>query len=102
MAGPVGAPARGEGRAVAGRAGVGAGGESRAPGPAGGAQVKRPAGVMLAPAGAPGSRLKVRVLAGRSGSLAVAAKGSSVSSVTVWFPMAARGGGRFTSGAVRG
>src|SRR5438046_9283444 len=62
-----------------------------------GVQVKTTVvGWMLAPAGAP-LRLKVRVLAGRSGSVAVAGKLSMVSSSTVGSAMDASSGGRLTS-----
>ena len=63
-----------------------------------GVQVKTPVtGVMLAPAGAPASRLKVNVLAGRSASVAVAVKVSGVSSSTVLLPIAASTGAWLTS-----
>src|SRR5262245_31366322 len=51
---------------------------------------------MLAPAGA-SMRLKVRVLAGRSASVAVAVKLSVLPSSVVRAPMAARTGARLTS-----
>src|SRR5882672_966097 len=66
--------------------------------PTDGVQVKTPlAGLMIAPAGAPGSRLKVRLCAGRSGSVAVAVKVRFEPAVTVLLPMVASTGGRFTS-----
>ena len=55
---------------------------------------------MLAPAGAPASRLKLSVLAGSSGSLAVAVKLSVSPSATKRLPIAASTGGWFTSLAV--
>ena len=55
---------------------------------------------MLAPAGALGSREKVRVFGGRSGSVAVAVNDSVVNSSTVLSPMAARTGGLLTSRTV--
>ncbi len=54
-------------------------------------------GSIDAPAGAPASRLKVKLFAGRSGSLAVAVKVSAVPSSTVLSPMAARTGDALTS-----
>ncbi len=62
-----------------------------------GVQVNAPvAGLMLAPSGAP-TRLKVRVLAGKSASVAVAVKLSAVSSATVLSPIAPRTGATLTS-----
>src|SRR5262245_14529795 len=52
---------------------------------------------MAAPAGAPGSRLKVSVLAGTSASVAVAVKVSVLPSLTDLLPMAARIGATLTS-----
>ena len=52
---------------------------------------------MLAPFGAPGSRLKVSTFAGKSGSVAVAIKVSSDVSSTVWLGKAPTTGGEFTS-----
>src|SRR5437867_12497115 len=50
------------------------------------------AGSILAPAGAPGSRLKVNALAGRSTSVAVLVKVRVLPSLTVLFPIAANTG----------
>ena len=50
-----------------------------------------------APAGASGSRLKLRVFAGRSWSLAVAVNVMGVPAVPVWSPTAARTGASLTS-----
>src|SRR5437867_12737451 len=52
---------------------------------------------MLAPAGAPGSRLKVRVLAGRSGSVAVFVTTNVLSSLIIWSAGTVNSGARFTS-----
>src|SRR3989442_15189366 len=52
---------------------------------------------MLAPAGAPGSRLKVRMLAGRSGSVAVFVTTNVLSSLIIWSAGTVRTGARFTS-----
>src|SRR5207244_2612561 len=69
-------------------------------GPSSGVQVKTPVpALILAPAGAP-TRLKVSVLAGRSGSVAVAVKVSKWPSSTVLLPRGPRTGGRFTSRTV--
>src|SRR5439155_1312308 len=63
-----------------------------------GLQVNRPlVALMLAPAGAPGSRLKVRVLAGRSGSVAVFVTTNVLSSSIIWSAGTVRTGARFTS-----
>src|SRR5437764_537199 len=63
-----------------------------------GAQVKTPlAGFMLAPAGAPASRLKVRSWAGTSESVALAVKVSRLSSLPVLFPIGVNTGAEFTS-----
>src|SRR5712691_7142524 len=63
-----------------------------------GVQVKTPlVGLMLAPAGAPGSKLKVRVLGGRSGSVAVFVTTSGLSSAMNRSVGALSTGGRFTS-----
>src|SRR5947207_2053806 len=52
-------------------------------------------GLMLAPFGAPMSRLKVSSCAGKSGSLALAVKISGMLSLAVRSPMGARTGGLF-------
>src|SRR5205823_4588847 len=66
-----------------------------------GVQVNMPVtGSIPAPAGAPGSRLKVNALAGRSGSGAAAVKESSVCSSTALSAMAASVGARFISATV--
>src|SRR5207249_4712014 len=52
---------------------------------------------MMAPAGAPGSKLKVRVLAGRSGSVAVFVTTNVLSSSIIWSAGTVRTGARFTS-----
>src|SRR5207245_11165986 len=52
---------------------------------------------MLAPAGAPGSRLKVRVLAGRSVSVAVFVTTNVLSSSIIWSAGTVSTGARFTS-----
>ena len=58
-----------------------------------GVQVKTPlTGSMAAPAGALRRREKVRVLAGRSGSVAVAVKVRGDPSFTAWLPMGSRVG----------
>ena len=69
-----------------------------------GVQVKLPPVVMAAPAGAPASRVKVRVLAGRSASVAVAVKLIRASSLPLWLPMARqhRGGVDFVDGDLDG
>src|SRR5512138_2653288 len=55
-----------------------------------GVQLKTPLDEsMVAPAGAPGSRLKARVWAGRSESVARTVKVSRVCLRTVWLPMGA-------------
>src|SRR5262245_20701908 len=65
-----------------------------------GAQVKTPVtGLMAAPAGGE-IRLNVSVLAGRSGSLAVAVSVKVLPSLTIWLAMAPSTGGLFTSLAV--
>ena len=50
-----------------------------------------------APTGNPASSEKVRVFAGRSGSVAVAVNVSNEPAVALWLPITARTGGRFTS-----
>src|SRR5262245_3235841 len=63
-----------------------------------GVQVNRPEpGLIEAPAGAPRSKLKVRVWAGTSGSEAAALNETSVPSATVRLVMAASTGGLFDS-----
>src|SRR2546421_12023 len=63
-----------------------------------GIQVNTPvAGLMLAPAGAPGPRLKVSDCAGRSESEADAVKLSRLPSLIDWFPIGASTGAVFTS-----
>src|SRR5438093_1012151 len=63
-----------------------------------GVQVNTPlVALMLAPAGAPGSRLKVRVLAGRSGSVAVFVTTNVLSSLIIWSAGTVSSGARFTS-----
>src|SRR5438105_4157052 len=63
-----------------------------------GVQLNRPlVGLIVAPDGAPGSRLKVSNCAGRSGSEAAAVKLSSDPSLTERLPMGASRGGLFTS-----
>src|SRR5258708_1777939 len=63
-----------------------------------GTQVNRPvAGSTRAPAGAPGSRLKRKVLAGISGSVAVALNIRGASTYATWLLIASSTGGRFTS-----
>ena len=60
------------------------------PGPSAsvGVQLKTPVcGSIVAPAGAPASRVNVSVSSGRSGSLAAAVNVSSVPSSTAWFPI---------------
>src|SRR3989442_4906589 len=52
---------------------------------------------MLAPAGAPGSKLKVSVLAGRSASVAVFVNTNVLSSSMVWSAGTVSTGARFTS-----
>src|SRR5947208_2024653 len=52
---------------------------------------------MMAPAGAPGSKLKVRVLAGRSGSVAVFVSTKVFSSSIIWSAGTVSTGARFTS-----
>src|SRR5437660_3547895 len=65
---------------------------------AAGVQVNKPvARSMLAPEGAPGSRVKVNVCAGRSGSVTVAKKLSVVSAETVQFIGKVSTGREFTS-----
>jgi len=61
-----------------------------------GVQLKAPSALIEAPAGSP-TRLKVSVLAGRSGSLAVAVKVNAVSSSTVLLPIAFNVGALLTS-----
>jgi hypothetical protein len=53
--------------------------------------------LMLAPAGAPASRLKVSVLAGRSASVALASKLIRASSLPDWSPIALSTGAMLTS-----
>jgi len=66
-----------------------------------GVQVKTPvAGSIAAPAGAPGSRLKVSGLAGRSGSVATAAKVKGRVGRMRWLGIAASAGGVLTSRTV--
>src|SRR5580765_7037 len=61
-----------------------------------GVQLKTPVdGSMPAPAGAPASRLKVRIWAGRSASVAEAVNVSRVCSFRVWLPMVASTGAVF-------
>ena len=62
-----------------------------------GIQEKSPAALMLAPSGAPGSSVNVRILTGKSLSVAVALKERSVPSLTVWGERAPSEGGVFTS-----
>src|SRR6185503_9218028 len=53
--------------------------------------------LMLAPAGAPGSKLKVNVFAGRSGSVAVFVTTNVISSSSDWSAGTVSTGARFTS-----
>ena len=69
------------------------------PGTSVGVQVKAPPAVMAAPAGAP-PRLKVKVWAGRSASLAPALKESGRVSLTFLIPIAAKTGATLTSDTV--
>src|SRR5439155_35297 len=63
-----------------------------------GVQVNRPVVQrVLAAAGAPGSKLNVRVLAGRSSSVAVFVTTNVLSSLIIWFAAAVSTGARFTS-----
>src|SRR5436190_327657 len=63
-----------------------------------GVQVNTPlVALMLAPVGASGSKLKVRVLAGRSGSVAEFVTTSVLSSSITWSAVTVRTGGRFAS-----
>src|SRR4029079_7379184 len=63
-----------------------------------GVHVKRPvAGLIEAPAGAPGSRVKVRVCGGKSVSVAIAVKERRLLSRTVLFPIDERTGPVLTS-----
>ena len=52
---------------------------------------------ILAPAGAPASKLNASELAGRSASVAVAVNDNSVNSSTVWSPIALSTGATLTS-----
>src|SRR5580765_6012920 len=63
-----------------------------------GVHAKTPeAGLIVVPAGAPASRLKVRVCTGRSESVARARKVKRAASLTVLLPMGERTGALFTS-----
>src|SRR5580765_3637444 len=63
-----------------------------------GVQVNTPlVALMLAPAGTPGSKLNVRVLAGRSGSVAVFVATNVLSSSIIWSAGTVSTGARFTS-----
>ena len=63
-----------------------------------GVQVKTPfVELMLAPAGAPGSKLNVSVFAGRSSSVAVFVTTNVLSSLIIWFAGTVSTGARFTS-----
>src|SRR5262249_7086231 len=53
--------------------------------------------LIVMPAGAPGSRLNVKVFAGTSGSVAVAVNDSVLPSLIVWLTIAASEGAEFTS-----
>ena len=57
-------------------------------------------GSIAAPVGAPESKLNVRLLAGRSASLAVAVKLSSTPSSTVWLPIGSSTGATLSSPTV--
>src|SRR3989442_14883571 len=63
-----------------------------------GAQVNPPlVGLMIAPAGAPGSKLKVRILVGLSGSVAEFVTLNSDPAKATWSAIDANSGGLFTS-----